>query len=91
MSEEIPEWAVEKAHGLLKVEGGISPRFETYPRTSVPVRALARYIAEHEDPPVDPLIAEADSIAHDHGVCFGHSKQAIHAALRRGIEIGKQS
>lgn len=56
---DIPEWAIERAHSAVKVEGGVNPRFESYTRQSVPVLAFARYIASKEEPPIDPLLIEA--------------------------------
>ena len=49
---DIPEWASERAQALAKDE----TLHEGYTRTH---RAFARYIAEHEEPPVDPLLLEA--------------------------------
>lgn len=53
---DIPEWASERAQALAKDE----TLHEGYTRTH---RAFARYIAEHEEPPVDPLLLEAREIA----------------------------
>ena len=64
LGTEIPQWALEKAHGLLKVECGLTPHFERYTRSSEPVTAFARYIAQHEQPPVDPdVIAVREIVA----------------------------
>lgn len=54
---EIPKWAVERAEELAaaEAEGGT---------TWTPLAdAFARYIAAHEEPPVDPLLVEARQIA----------------------------
>lgn len=51
MTDEIPQWALKRAYDLIDREP-----FDTLGRVfdrSV-ARAFARYIAEHEEPPVDP-------------------------------------
>lgn len=54
MSEEIPQWARERANALTRLEGPMSGRGT----------AFARYIAQHEQPPVDPdVIAVRDILA----------------------------
>lgn len=62
VKKQTPGWAIEKAIQLL----GVSPSAQTYYRlsadTDVVVRAFARYIAEHEEPPapaVDPVVEAA--------------------------------
>ena len=53
MSDLPPDWAIEKVKQLHRKEGG----------ATVPMaHAFARYIAEHEEPPVDPLLVEARNI-----------------------------
>ena len=69
---DIPEWAIERAHSAVKVEGGVSP-----PRQSVPVRAFARYIASKEEPPVDPLLTEARKIVGAFMDATGEQAKAI--------------
>lgn len=44
--DKVPEWAIERALKYIGVGG--------QPVCHV-VKAFARYIAEHEDPPADPL------------------------------------
>ena len=67
--------------------------------------AFAHYIAQHEQPPVDPLLVEARAIVaaycRDAGLESwaasveagsgdeGHDVSLVLAALRRGVEIGK--
>jgi hypothetical protein len=46
---DIPQWAKERAIELADAED-----WEKVPALAT---AFARYIAEHEDPPVDPLVA----------------------------------
>lgn len=89
-----PAWAVERAKQLHRDEGG----------AVVPmVRAFARYIAEHEEAPVDPVVLEARNLASDlgwyqanslgqlHSGAFDNTttQQGLIAAIRRGIELGK--
>lgn len=57
---DIPEWAKERVRQMIgreEVEDLHEPAKETIGR------AFARYIAEHEGPPVDPLLIEAREIA----------------------------
>lgn len=57
MREEIPQWAKDRARSLVPVE----------PRLMVTVGdvadAFARYIAQHEQPPVDPDVLAVREIA----------------------------
>ncbi len=92
----IPEWAFNRAKVLAKDEafdGG-------YTRTH---QAFARYIAEHEEPPVDPILLEARKIVAEHClletskrcVMSGErdswlSVKAAIDALKRGIEISEE-
>lgn len=48
--EEIPQWALEEAMKRLNEEIGWS----CYKIVSSPTKVLARMIAKHEKPPVDP-------------------------------------
>lgn len=48
MSDDIPHWAKERAWELTNSCG--------------PITALARYIAKHEEPPVDPDLIKAREI-----------------------------
>jgi hypothetical protein len=49
----LPRWAMDRAHELARAEQVDAGYFE----------ALTRYIAAHEEPPVDPLLVEAREIA----------------------------
>lgn len=64
MGEEIPEWAWERAEVLCKAERS-STDWWTPNRDFPSVSALARYIAQHEEPPVDPLLIEARKLYAD--------------------------
>lgn len=56
-SDEVPEWAKNKARNLFSEElGVVGPGSDT---TSIYRHAFARYIVEHEEAPVDPLLIEA--------------------------------
>ena len=49
MNDDIPRWAKDRAWELINKSGG-------------PVSTLARYIAKHEKPPVDPDLITAREI-----------------------------
>lgn len=55
--------------------------------------AFAAYIAEHEKPPVDPLLVEARGIIagriFESSFDADQSEAIAYDALKRGIEIGK--
>ena len=91
MTTEIPTWAAQRACDLAQQEGNLNY-----------LAAFARYIAEHEQEPVDPLHKEAIELVIAEEVdrtgnqieairsgMAGQTKVALAlAALRRGIEIG---
>ena len=96
MSEEIPQWAIEKADVLSRNEHTASVF------VGVTTQAFARYIAQHEQPPVDPdviavreILAEGSPSAtldgqyrhgeRDHAPEF----QAALTAFRKHKEAGK--
>ena len=110
-----PQWAKERAlEEVRKVAPNHCYRVEDVHTTYAPhLIAFARYIAEHEEPPVDSLLIEARRIAYDirkktlTTELDGHKTVAANilvgnyddhqlvvaslTALRRGIELGKQS
>ncbi|MDE2107438.1 MAG: hypothetical protein KGL39_60135 [Patescibacteria group bacterium] len=104
MGGEIPQWAVERAFNLANKAGANWTTFGKMleGRTG---EAFARYIAEHEEPPVDPLLIEARKIVEftvhwspqtDRDLQSGKNDQTSEvkialAALKRGIEIGKSN
>ena len=59
MSEDIPQWAKDRARELVPIE----------PRLMITMAdvadAFARYIAAHEQPPVDPDVLEARQLIAD--------------------------
>lgn len=107
MSEQLPpDWAIEKALKLMA--NGCQPSLgqcKCRPEYWTAQINVARYIAEHEDEPVDPLLVEAREIVAKYwkargnqgfadkvgaGECDSHSDVASSfAALRRGIELAK--
>lgn len=94
-----PQWAMDKALALRERENDRDSDWDI-----VVTRAFARYIAEHEEPPVDPLLIEAREIAAETWRNAGSIRYADNieagrrdgandvvialAALRRGVEIG---
>lgn len=77
-----------------------------YGTPPVEMRKLwAAYIAEHEQPPVDPLLLEARELVASHyeaGLCYVTAREVragerdtdnylcgVVSGLRRGIELGK--
>lgn len=88
MSEQnVPEWAGVKARKLISEENG---SWTHYDRSWT---AFARYIAEHEEEPADPLLVEAREIADAYRLNLSAMPtvgKALQAALRRGIELSKE-
>lgn len=96
MVDSIPEWAIEKARELMlsaSDDAAISPE-----RGGMWHAAFARYIAAHEQPPVDPVEQAANQIADQFAESEPCPEQSIGwlwddrravalAALRRGMEL----
>ena len=62
MADDIPQWARERACELMDE---YAPNHAWAARYNAPVRVIesfARYISQHEQPPVDPLLIEARGI-----------------------------
>jgi hypothetical protein len=105
MADEIPQWAALRAFNLSNLAGAgwttIRDMLEGYTG-----RAFARYIAEHEEPPVDPVLTEAREIAsatctksgntHEAELCLSGGWDAeplvstAYTALRRGMELARE-
>lgn len=101
-----PDWAIERACALLNAVSKGQYDDTWYPcdvtDTSTGVAQFARYIAAHEEPPVDPLLIEARKICaltrqtYDKGFLSGEYDDSSTeipvalAALRRGIEIERE-
>ncbi len=94
MSKVIPDWAIRRA---AEEEEKVTASLP-YNRCQM---AFARYIMEHEEEPVDPLLEEAREICAEeigpnkayqcrNGDRDGYieTRTAL-AALKRGIELGK--
>lgn len=95
MTTPIPTWAAQRACDLANAETGTTQRWTiaSIPYHA-PLAAHARYIAEHEQEPVDPVEAVIDVVAAEFQIlgCDGKihpiRTDVFRAALRRGIEIG---
>jgi hypothetical protein len=94
---EIPEWAKERVSALT-----VEERDKTGFAGSVR-RAFERYVAEHEDPPVDPILVAAREIVST-TFNFPATKKALfdgkldhwtsvkltEAGIRRGLAMAKE-
>lgn len=106
MTDEIPQWALERAAELANKEAGVTGGFTAAYMTEADLgRTFASYIAQHEEPPVDPLLIEAREIVarHEDSLGFDEDAKSTRAGdvdscesvqftltgLRRGIELGK--
>lgn len=105
MTDEIPQWALERAAELANKEAGVAGFTAAYMTEADLGRAFASYIAQHEEPPVDPLLIEAREIVarHEDSLGFDEDAKSTRAGdvdscesvqftltgLRRGIELGK--
>lgn len=96
MTDEIPQWAKERVCELVNNE---HPGWEYTPNEvsiSPALRAFARYIAAHEEEPVDPDREEANRIARRvvRSAKSKHSEliavQAALAAIKRGRELERK-
>lgn len=110
MTDEIPQWALERAARIFSAAIGQScAASDAYTPDELACtyigRTFARYIAQHEEPPVDPLLIEAREIVarHEDSLGFDEDAKSTRAGdidslesvqftltgLRRGIELGK--
>lgn len=91
----VPEWAIQKALKLMEYGGTPLRSVLAEPNEHFEVIAFAHYIAEHEEPPVDPLLIEARAIIKR---CYpevspnysGRRLTIAMDALRRGIELARE-
>lgn len=97
MADEIPMWAKQRACELANAERVTSsssgPFFPADCMNSPSMHAFARYIAEHEQPPVDPLLEHVQDFADQHGhnlSAMPWLRGTLLAALRRGMELAKE-
>ena len=73
MSNDIPQWAKERACELANDECGRHAWFpDDCNQGYTTLTALARYIAKHEEPPVDPDLITAREICAR--VCLGQGR-----------------
>lgn len=79
MADDIPQWAIERLTNLCGQED--------WEKVPVLFTAFARYIAEHEQAPVDPLVPEAERMVAQHWK--GEIGNFALAALKRGIELAE--
>lgn len=93
MSDELPaDWAIDKAYDFAwparaKHTAAAKRRMCT---ESPSFLAFARYIEAHEEPPVDPLVAEAKHLTDYYfDNKFPTSWEFALACLRRGIELAE--
>jgi hypothetical protein len=64
MGDDIPQWAKERAEKLANAEHSLADMGNaTLLAHACYIAAFARYIAEHEEAPVDPLRARIENIA----------------------------
>lgn len=92
MGDAIPQWAIERA---CELANAADPLANWRPANLAPdsnvfvpgsMKALARYIAEHEEPPIDPLLIEAREIAGKFYIDCGGGHEPNHSAdiIRKG-------
>lgn len=97
MIDEIPDWAIERAlsFGAEVDWHGSKPwtvndiRQDARVAYGSMVLSFARYIAAHEEEPVDPLVADAKDMAGEYYRNCETAQALALRALRRGIEIGR--
>lgn len=80
MTDEIPQWAIERA-AELACEVATKPIYNADKVVNLHLdQAFASYIAKHEEPPVDPLLIEAREIAAKHYErlqCFDQARSGM--------------
>lgn len=86
MSEEIPQWALDR----VEQEAGPRPRPECIPEdeTIIIAKAFARYIAAHEQPPVDPdvFVAPEPLLGEVFEAHYNRTLQAMEAHFNRFLD-----
>ncbi len=84
------QWAHDRVRQL--VDAQTKPGWHDGNTPSGVANAFARYIEEHEEAPVDPLLDEVQNLADELRInlsAMPWAEKALLAALCRGIEIGK--
>lgn len=80
MSDNPPDWAIERAQVLINAACIPGEHYSFGAE-----RALAQYVAAHEEPPVDPLL---ECLRETFGGCAPEFFSAFKAALDwRGLEV----
>ena len=90
MTDEIPpQWAWDEVGKRAPI--GVCHTTQEWARYADHLRCLlASLIAQHEEPPVDPVEQAAAKIRRDYlNNHYTTSGEAFEAAVRRGIELGK--
>lgn len=93
MSDDIPKWALERAGVLMgyKNPPGVG---DSWWWTWECSRAFARYIAEHEEPPVDPFkLVVKQAYDATTAEAFGYDKFVDRLVLelrQRGMELARE-
>ena len=80
MTDDIPQWALERAAELANKEAGDACFTAAYMAGLYLGEAFARYIAQHEEPPVDPVLKDAREIAAKHYErlqCFDQARSGM--------------
>ncbi len=75
-----PEWAMLKALSLMEYGGTPLSKVQDEPNEHYEVVAFARYISQHEEPPVDPDLLEARQIEYE--LCKAQDMHDPEQALR---------
>ena len=87
-NEKVPDWALERAVGLYHHEPVASSDIAV-----VYKHALARYIAEHEEPPVDPLLGVVEEVLDwwdNHTTQPDPVGHVVKMLRKRGIELARK-
>lgn len=96
MSYLPPDWAIERALDVADYRASVDDVKERRTLLWSAVLAFARYIVDHEDAPVDPLLIEARKLAEQfwpgEGALAGKLDaaewtQRLLVTLRRGMEL----
>lgn len=84
-NEKVPDWALERAVGLYHHEPVASSDIAV-----VYKHALARYIAEHEEPPVDELYEALKAVVEMGRYDTREQTELLRSELKdRGFEVRK--
>ena len=91
MTDEIPQWALEEACRRLNEAGNRTLFYLTDGVGNSTVCLVASLIAQHEQPPVDPVLLAAREIYEGWAASGGvGAPKAFEAAIRRGMEMERE-